>query len=1044
MTRLSKSLLSLAFAWLAILVVAAPLAAQTITTGSLSGTVSDDQGGRLPGATVTAMHKATGTTYSTITQSDGHYSILNVRVGEYTLKVTLSSFKDAGADNVVVALGEDKVNDFKLPLATVAETITVTATTPPIDLSRAGAGGSVSNEVKELLPTIQRSLTDIARTNPYFNPMGRNDDELTASVAGRSQRYNSLQIDGAVNTDLFGLAAGGGVPGGQAGSQPISFDAIQELQLVVSPYDIRQGGFSGGGINAITKSGSNDFHGSVFLYGRNQDWVGEFKTTANPTGKIGTFSDKQAGFSLGGPIQRNKAFFFVNLDDGRKNTPSGFSVNGTGQAFGNEAQVDRILNAAKNKYGYDVGPNAKSEVIRDTNSDKFFARADFNLGIHQLTVRHNYVNAQNDSGFPSLTSYVFPDGFHNFTSRTNSTVAQLTSRVWQGVNEFRFTTTSVREKRNIQDQYDPFPRATITVVGSTLANLGLDGPSQRNELDQDIMELTDDFTKVYGTHQITVGTHNEFFKIRNLFINGAFGQYTFQSIDLFEQGLAQRYQYVYSNTSDPLQAAKFNVRHFGFYAGDQWRPSSRLTLTYGARMDIQRFPTIPNRNPVSEDRFGYRTDEVPNGTTFSPRAGFNYALKDDGSEQVRGGIGLFSGRTPYVWISNQYGNTGVDFIRLDTGTNAASRIPFIPDPNNQYRTLANLPGFVGNAAPLTNEIDLIDPDFKYPSVIRANIAYDRKLPWGIYGTAEVIFTPVVNDVKFQNLNLVQTGTVPVDGRPVYARKYTDLTDVILLTNTSEGNAWTIAFEGKKPFSKGFFVNASYLYGQSTAVVDGVRDQALSAWGNVFIGGDPNNPPVGTSDYDPGHRITISGSYDFHVWKEFSASASLYYSGQSGRPYSLLWGSPGVNGDQQTLNDLLYLPEATDTLTYTNGTYADLRAYLDKRQCTAGQIGEIMERNSCRSPWSNTMDARFTVNLPFKKVKAEVTMDILNLINFFDADHGYFRYASSNFITPVAPITTGGVVTGMNLGTLTNSSFSEFTRNDLRSRWQFQLGARLRF
>jgi hypothetical protein len=361
----------------------------------------------------------------------------------------------------------------------------------------------------------------------------------------------------------------------------------------------------------------------------------------------------------------------------------------------------------------------------------------------------------------------------------------------------------------------------------------------------------------------------------------------------------------------------------------------------------------------------------------------------------------------------------------------------VSDPNAQP---TSLPG-IGAA---TNEIDVIDPDFKYPSVIRANVAYDRKLAWGIFGTAEVLLTSTVNDIRYENLNLRQTGTVAIDGRPLYTRAVTALSDVLLLGNSSEGGAWTINFEAKRPFSNGFFVSGGYLYGESRSTMDGVRDQAASQWGNVYVPGDPNHPPVTRSDYDPGHRITISSSYDFRLFKGLSATASLYYSGQSGRPYTLLYGTPGVNGDGQSLNDNLYLPPANSGLTFTNGTYDDLLAYLQKRECTASQIGTIMERNSCRSPWSNTSDARFSVSLPYKKVKAEITLDILNILNLIDNDKGVFRYAAFNDILPVTPITTGGALTGMNLATLTNANFSEFTRTDLRSRWQMQLGGRIRF
>jgi hypothetical protein len=1021
-------------------IVSTPAAAQTITTGNITGTVEDQQGGRVPGAAVQAIHVSTGTSYQTVSLADGRFSILNVRVGVYTMKATMTGFRAREIKDIAVNLGEERSVTFKLELERLAETVTVTGEAPPIDLANAGTAGHISGAVKEIVPTIARGLTDIVRTNIYFNPMGVNEDIPVASVAGRSQRYNSLQIDGAVNNDLFGLAASGGVPGGVTGTQPISLDAIQEIQLVVSPYDIRQSGFSGGGINAITKTGTNRYRATAFLFGRNQAWVGK-GVTRQP---LSTFKDIQTGFTLGGPILQDRAFFFAAIDEGRRTQPSGFSVGGTGVDWGNEALVDQFLNSLRTLYGHDLGATAKDEFIRESNSDKIFVRTDFNIGTSQLTVRHNFVNARNDTGSVTPTLFVLPDAFPRQVSRTNSTVGQFTSRFGAAVNELRIALTRVRDQRQPQPSVlNPFPSVTVTLFGSTQVRTGRDAFSAANELDQDIVEVTDDYTRIMGKHQITVGTHNEFFKFRNLFIRDFFGSYTFNSLELFEQGLAQGFSRSFSATSDPLQAAAFGVNHFGLYAGDIWRFNARTTITFGARADFVRYPDTPNANPVAEQNFGFRTDVVPDNTFWSPRVGVNYALREDGTEQVRGGVGLFAGRTPYVWISNQFGNTGIDFTRLSLSTSSTRRFPFIADPFAQ-------PTSITGVGASTNEIDVIDPDFKYPSIIRGNLAYDRKLPWwGLYGTAEVLFTSVVNDIRFEHLNLRQIATSSIDGRPIFARDVVPtLGDVILLTNTSEGRSWALSFEVKRPMSNGFFVTGSYLYGRSYSIADGVRDQAASAWGNVYTAGDPNNPTLGRSDYDPGHRVNLTTSYDFKVWRGYRATASVFYSGQSGRPYTLLWGAGqstgSVNGDTQTLNDILFLPASGDGLVFTNGTYDDLRRYLDSRECTARQLGRIMERNSCRSPAIHTFDMRLALHVPARKVNAEITLDVLNVLNLLDHNSGQFRYANFNDIIPVAATATGGVVTGMNLATLNSPTFQDFVRSDLRSRWQLQLGARIRY
>jgi hypothetical protein len=1011
--------------------------AQTVTTGSISGVVTDAQGGVLPGAAVIALHTSTGTSYEGVTDGQGRYNILNVRVGAYDISVNMSGFRPEKQQAVNVKLGEQAALNFTLQVAAITETVDVVAAAQLIDSSRAGTADNISREAVESLPTIQRSLVDIARVSPYFNPMGLNEDPLAVSVAGRNNRYNNVQIDGAVNNDLFGLAASG-TPGGQTETQPISLDAIQELQLVVSPYDVRQGGFSGGGINAITRSGSNRFRGTGYFFGRNQDFVGD-GISETP---IAEFKHNQYGVSLGGPVVQNKAFFFGNVDFDRRDNPSGISVSTTGQTFGNEAAMDRFLSILRDQYGYD--PGGKEEFIRTVNSNKIFARMDFNVAQgHQLTARHNFNDSLNDIGRPSVTAYYMPDAFYQIKNKTNSTVLQLNSTFGTAVNEARFTFQRIQDRRAGQPDEDrPFPFVQVTLASGRTVRAGRENFSTANELDQDVFEFTDDFTWMRGNHTLTLGTHNEFFKFRNLFIRDAFGNYTFDSLDLFEQGLAQSYSHSFSLTGDPLQAARFSVRQFGFYVGDQWRPRTDLTLTMGVRADLPTFPDRPTRNPLTEEAVGLRTDEAPSGVLWSPRIGFNYALSDDNREQIRGGLGLFSGRTPYVWLSNQYGSTGIEFQRVSVSRgNGSERIPFITDVNAQHTS-------IGSAA--TNEINLIDPEYKYPSLFRGNLAYDRALGvLGLVGTAEVLYSQNVNDIKYQNLNMRQTGTRP-DGRPVFARDVVPgISDLIFLTNTDQGDAWSVAFKVERPFRDRFFANVSYLYGESTSILDGTSSQARSNWVNVYVPGDTNNPPLARSNFDPGHRITASGSYELPLPAGFSATASVFYSGQSGRPWSANFGND-YNNDGSSTNDLAFFPASADGYVFTNGTFDDLMAFVNSKECLSDYVGKIHERNACRSPWQNTLDFKFNLGLPIRAAKVELTWDVLNVLNLLNHENGVQRYAFFNDLLLVRP--TQSSSTGLVTYDLRNifddgarlSPEDLYTRNDLLSRWQMQFGARIRF
>src|SRR3954471_9598030 len=790
MTLRTKAVWSLAVACCLALLCAQSATAQTVTTGNIAGMVTDAQGGLLPGATVVGVHTDTGTTYEAVRAVDGRYSILNVRVGTYTINQNMSGFKDQKQEKVQVQLGGDQAADFKLQIASVSETVDVVASSPLVDTSRAGTASNIGSAVIESLPTIARSVYDFARTSPHFNVGATSaTDDTSVSVAGRNNRYNNMQIDGAVSNDVFGLSTSG-TPGGQTGTQPISLDAIQEVQLVVSSYDVRQGGFTGGGVNAITKSGSNALHGSAYYFGRSEKFIGKIPgltTVANPNPadtKVGAFTDKQGGFSVGGPIVHSKAFYFGNYDAGRKNTPSGFSANGSSSVqWGTQSNVQQVIDVAKSKYGYD--PGGVGEYSRPNNNDKLFLRTDFNLSPrHQLTYRLNYVDPTANIGSPSSTIYLTPDRFYSIEDKNLSNVWQLNSTLGKGFNEARVYYQRERNVRGNNQDFPRFPSVRVDFPDGTNVQLGTEFSSQANALNQDVVELTDDFTFLKGRHTFTVGTHNEFYKFWNLFIQGFNGDYRFSSIANFNAGIAGSYTHNFSNTSDPQEAASFGVRQFGLYAGDRWRMKDNFTLTYGIRFDKPSFPDTPLANPVPVADFGLHTDITPSPISWSPRVGFNWDLGGGkGTQrQVRGGIGLFSGRTPYVWLSNQYGNTGVQFTNLSVSFAAANSIPFVADPNNQPTTVTG--GATGRQT-----INLVDPEYQYPEIIRGNLALDHELGiFGLVGTAELVFANNVEDIFYQNINYVPTGNTQPDGRTIYKKFDTNLNDVMYLSNSGKGSS----------------------------------------------------------------------------------------------------------------------------------------------------------------------------------------------------------------------------------------------------------------
>jgi len=1010
--------------------------AQGATTSTITGVVNDPDGAPLPGATVTIVHEPTGTRYTSYTRGDGRFSVFNVRVGgPYSVTAEIQGFAPLTRENLNVALGETLSVSFALQLQAVQETITVTATSDPIiNPGRTGAESLVSEEEIGALPTLDRSIADFARLDPYFKPASSNDGPTSISVAGRNNRYNNIQIDGSVNNDLFGLAAQG-TPGGQTDTNAISLDAVKEIALLVSPYDVRQGGFTGGAVNIVTRAGANDFHGSGFYYRR-----GDSLVRADLDGnEFGAFSDNNFGGRLGGPIVEDRVFFFGSYEGVRRSTPSGYSADGSsGQDFGAEAEAQRFRSILQDNYGYD--PGGLSEVSRKTDNNLIFARVDANLAPdHQLTLRHNYVGGTNQIQGQSSTLYRFPDNLYNIDITTNSFVGQLNSVFGEDkYNEFRFTAQTIKGPRF--GPGEPFPSITVDIGGGQDLQAGTEDFSTANNLDQTIFEFTDDLTLMIGDdHTVVVGTHNEFFSFENLFIRQNFGAYDFDSLDDLERGWAQAYDYSFSNTDDPQEAAAFSAMQLGFYAGDTWNVNDTFVLTYGLRVDIPVLPDSPTFNDEASAVFGVDTSNVPSGQLlWSPRVGFNWDPNADGTQQVRGGFGWFTGRTPYVWLSNQYGNTGIEFTRISSflgrPVNAGNNITFVPDPFNQ-------PTNVGSAA--TNEVDVTDPDFKFPSVMRFTVGYDRELGYeDLTFTTEFIYALTQYDVFWQNLNLTPDGSTFFDGRPLFTRVDPTFRDVINMTNSEQGKQWNLLFKVQRPYRDNWTAGGSYSYGESTVVNDGLSSQARSNWRFNYTGGNPNEPEVGPSVFSPGHRVNFTVAYDIPV-STTAVRLAFFYDGQQGRPYSTTF-SRDINNDFES-NDLLTVLGSDDVI-IVDGTAADWDAYIANDAGLSGEVGNIVPRNNSRAPWRNFSDFRAAIEVPIASTDVEFSLDIRNLFNLLNEDWGRIEYANFDELSPIEFLgidgATGKPIYEMQF--VANNPDRKWSVDDLRSRWQMRFGARVSF
>jgi len=1054
----------------AVVLAIAPLAQAQVTTGTIAGAVSASDGSALPGVTVEAIHVPTGTRYDAVSGANGRYIIPNVRVGgPYRVSATLEGFRPVAVENLQVGLGTTAEVALTLQLAAVSEAITVTAEADAIiNPNRNGAASEVSSEQIETLPTVNRSLQDFARTNPYFVVDAEDISSTRVNVAGRNNRYNQIQIDGAVNNDLFGLADTG-TPGGSTDAQPISIDAIQELQLVVSPYDVRQGGFTGGGINAVTRSGTNDWAGSVYASQRSPELVGDYHTPQITSTPLAEFTQDQYGFRFGGPIMRDRLFFFVNGEINRKEQPTGFAAVGTGQIYTGTPSASDVRDYVLAQYDYD--PGSLEDFPGVTDSDLAFARLDWNAtNNHQLTLRHNYVEAIRDViADRSKTRFRFPTAIYTQANETNSTVAQLNSVFGANAfNEARINLTTIRDARTTPVT---FPSVEIGGTGPRNGNihLGTERFSGANALDQDIIEFTDDFTTIRGNHTITIGTHNEFFEFKNLFLSEFYGYYYFPTLEQFQTGnlaclpgsnICPEYRIGFANGENPRRPAAFEAGQYGFYVNDSWRVNNTLSLTFGLRADKPVFGDKPSYNEDVDELIHFRTDDVASeDIVWSPRLGFNWQPGGAGNQQVRGGLGIFAGRTPYVWISNAYANTGVESTALSCimrqpGQSGSCTPPaFNANPLTQPRS--------GSGAALS--VDLIDPDFEFPRILRATLGYDRELPFGIRGSAEVLWSQTQADVFYYNVNRVQTGISALDGRPYYGtvgantgRISTGVADAIQLSNTDNGQETVLTLQVSRPFANGLLLSANYAHQDADSAFDATSSRAISNWQFRHTKGDIFAQDVSRSAFEVEHRFNVSASYNFNT-AMITHSLGLFYNLQSGAPYSIIM-SGDVNGDGYGTNDLLYVPAPGQNVIYE---YSDRSrgpgiGGVTPAQAFANYLnflgispteGRILDRYEFTEPWARQLDFHYAVGLGFGRFRTEITADVLNLLNLVNDEWGVVKFVSNQNSTPVQyagidSATGAHVYREAFRGAW--SAASQFTVADIRSRWTGRLGVRVTF
>lgn len=1089
------------------LLIAGQSFGQGSTSASMRGRITDNNGEGLPGATVKAVHTPTGSEWGNVTDLDGYFRLPNMKVGgPYTVTLSFVGYETQERPNIYLTLGQTYNLNVNLEESvTQLEAIVISANEGDIfDGNRTGASTFIGTQTIESLPNVGRSVGDFVRLTPQAQ-IDEGGDGLSISIGGQNNRYNAIYIDGAVNNDVFGLA-GSGTNGGQTGVAPISIDAIEQFNVSVAPFDVRQSGFAGGSISAVTRSGSNEFEGSIYTYFRNEKLGGvtpqESSQDIDET-RLPDFSAQTTGFRVGGPIIKNKLFFFVNGEVQRDETPQPFQFeNYNGDLT--QQDIENFRQRLINDFNYDPGSYLDNAQFLD--SDKFLVKFDWNVNEnHKVTLRHSYNQARNLEARRSSSSGIrFINGSEYFQSTTNSTAFEVKSTLGNNIsNHFTLGATIVRDDRDPYDNTNegpagarPFPAVFIDDEGGSI-QFGSETFSTANLLDQDIITITNNFEYYKGRHTFLFGANLELGKTTNLFIPFNYGDYGWErrepigasNLEDFLNGepaddYIRSYSLVDNNTGDgSASGITFNGSLFGIYAQDEWQATDNLKLTIGIRGDIQSFDNTPtntdfndNALPLIEAQYdlgGAATGSFINSQFyFSPRIGFNWDVSGDQSTQIRGGWGIFTSRIPYVWPGGSYNNSGV---------NRGTVLDFqLEDDDLRFAEFDQQPpGAIDVNDPTpSGDIDLFVEDFKIPQVWKLNLGVDQRLPWGLIGTGEFLFTKTINGVYYQNVNLPATPVGQLEGtpddRPIFDRS-SPITDeyvafrygrVILGSNTDKGYSYNITGSLTKNFDNGFSGMLSYTYGDSYSIYDGTSSQNSSQWRGLFsVDGRNFVNNVQRSQFAQGSRILATVSYRKEYAGFLASTISLIYEGQSGGNFSYIYG----NGDDLQNEDsrnraLIFIPETAEDIILVDGAngltsaeqWTALNSFIEDDPYLSENRGEYAEANSNRLPFENIVDLKFLQDFYIetgngKRNTFQFSVDIFNFTNFLSKDAGK-RYSNQFFGTELLQFED--FLPDTNVPTFSFDP-SDFENNEayfgelddagfISSRWQMQIGLRYIF
>ena len=1019
-----------------------------VTSSSIKGLVLDESNQPFSGANIVAIHTPSGTKSGAITNFEGRYSLLNMRVGgPYTVTITYLGYDSQIFNNVYLDLGITyNLNVVLSEDSQQLDTVVITGSTgkSTFGSDRTGQETNVGRRELTRLPSISRSAKDFTRLEPSASD---------GSFGGRNDQFNNYSLDGAIFSNPFGLDAA--TPGGQTDAQPISLDAIEQIQISTAPYDVRQSGFTGASVNAVTKSGTNDFHGTVYGFYRNQDLTGS-KVKGDDI-SVPKLKQLQFGASAGGAIVKNKLFFFANFEkDDREDLGQNWLPN-TGTGFINESRVlESDLNEVRDallSVGYD--PGAYEGYTHKTESTKGIFKLDWNINDNnRLAIIYNFLDASKEKpahpsalGFrgPSASTLQFENAGYQINNKLNSIQMELNSNLeGNASNKLQIGYSSFHDFRNPKST--PAPSITITKDGSNYIIAGQEPFSIHNDLKQKVFQFSDNLSFVKGNHTVTFGVSFEKFEFDNSFNLGAyggqgvffptstmegFGEYVSSGAlqEAFDFAIAQNASLNENGEGNPggWALAETNVGQMSFYTQDEWDVSNNFKLTYGIRFDKPLYfdtaekaqevidnaccnvPSIPYVNPNTGETVTIDNTQMPsNKVLLSPRFGFNYNHKGEDKLQLRGGSGVFTGRLPFVWIGNQISSPEVFFLQA------------------------------------------VDPDFKFPQVWRTNLGTDYRFDGGLILTGDLSYTKDINAAHVQNWGLLPpSGTLGgVDNRPIYTAN--DLiNNAYVMTNSDKGSTWNATLKGQKTFGEGYYVMLAYNYLNSQDVNSIEAEITGDAFAFNAALGNVNDAVLANSKYGDQHRVIGVAS---KKWKygndKWATTVSTFFEYAKGGRFNYTYGGD-INGDGSNLNDLLYIPTSAEInqMEFSGaGQGAAFDAYISQDDYLSERRGEYAERYGALSPWRSRWDLKilqdYNIKINDKKTNTiQISVDMLNVGNLISSDWGLIQ--QPNNVQPIG--VSLDAATSMPTYTF-NPDLKETFGYDssLASRWQVQFGLRYIF